>query len=51
VIYDRQRLAGAPEFKSALHRPHMRRPHMRRPHMRRPHMRRPEEFADTVAEM
>ena len=36
VIYDRQRLAGAPEFKSTLHRPHMRRP---------------EEFADTVAEM
>lgn len=36
VIYDRQRLAGAPDFKSELHRPHMRRP---------------EEFADAVAEM
>ena len=36
VVYDRQRLTGAPDFKSAIHRPHMRRP---------------EEFADTVAEM
>lgn len=36
VIYDRQRLAGAPDFKSTLHRPYMRRP---------------EEFADAVAEM
>lgn len=36
VVYDRQRLAGAPDFKSALHRPYMRRP---------------EEFAETVAEM
>jgi putative transposase len=36
VIYDRQRLAGAPGFKSKLHHPHMRRP---------------EEFANTVAEM
>jgi len=36
VIYDRQRLAGAPDFKSAYHRPYMRRP---------------EEFADCIAEM
>lgn len=36
VVYDRQRLRDAPDFKSAYHTPYMRRP---------------EEFADTVAEM
>jgi putative transposase len=36
VIYDRQRLDGAPDFKSAYHEAHMRRP---------------EQFADAVAEM
>jgi transposase-like protein len=36
VIYDRQRLSEAPDFRSAYHSPYMRRP---------------EEFADAVAEM
>ena len=36
VVYDRQRLDGAPGFKSAYHKPHMRRP---------------EKFAETIAEM
>lgn len=36
VVYPRQRVAGAPDFESTIHRPHMRRP---------------EEFADQVAEM
>jgi transposase-like protein len=36
VTYDRPRVSGAPDFKSAYHEPHMRRP---------------EEFADAVAEM
>ena len=36
LTYDRPRVTGAPDFKSAYHAPHMRRP---------------EEFADQVAEM
>jgi len=36
LVYDRQRLSGDPEFKSKVHRPHMRRP---------------EEFDAAVAEM
>ena len=36
IVYDRQRLAGDPDFKSKIHRPHMRRP---------------EEFDAAVAEM
>jgi transposase-like protein len=36
LVYERQRVAGAPDFKSRFHQPYMRRP---------------EEFADAVSEM